>query len=401
MPSRGIVEAIIEFNRGRDPRRLRLKYAAMQASAFAFLRGTCHLFYADLPADGVLRQAPLAWISGDLHLENFGAYRGDNRLVYFDLNDFDEACLAPCSWELLRVLTSILLAGDMLGVSERDAAKLCRVLLDAYCAELKQGKARWLERPLAEGLIRELLQDLKRTHREKFLDKRTFLKGKHRRFRIDDERALETSEQEREQVAAELERFAGKQKHADFYRVLDVADRIAGTGSLGVKRYAVLVEGRGSPDGNFLLDIKEALPSAPARHLDVPQPAWGNEAERVVILQRNLEAIAPALLASLELDGKPYVLKELQPSEQRVNLAAHDGSRGKLKTLIQNMGELAAWSQLRAAGWRGSALRETLIAFAEDPSWGKELLELSRERSEVMQGYWKEYCAAYAAGGLD
>ena len=401
MPSRGIVEAIIEFNRGRDPRRLRLKYAAMQASAFAFLRGTCHLFYADLPADGVLRQAPLAWISGDLHLENFGAYRGDNRLVYFDLNDFDEACLAPCSWELLRVLTSILLAGDMLGVSERDAAKLCRVLLDAYCAELREGKARWLERPLAEGLIRELLQDLKRTHREKFLDKRTFLKGKHRRFRIDDERALETSEQEREQVAAELERFAGKQKHADFYRVLDVADRIAGTGSLGVKRYAVLVEGRGSPDGNFLLDIKEALPSAPARHLDVPQPAWGNEAERVVILQRNLEAIAPALLASLELDGKPYVLKELQPSEQRVNLAAHDGSRGKLKTLIQNMGELTAWSQLRAAGWRGSALRETLIAFAEDPSWGKELLELSRERSEVMQGYWKEYCAAYAAGGLD
>lgn len=401
MPSRGIVEAIIEFNRGRDPRRLRLKYAAMQASAFAFLRGTCHLFYADLPADGVLRQAPLAWISGDLHLENFGAYRGDNRLVYFDLNDFDEACLAPCSWELLRVLTSILLAGDMLGVSERDAAKLCRVLLDAYCAELREGKARWLERPLAEGLIRELLQDLKRTHREKFLDKRTFLKGKHRRFRIDDERALETSEQEREQVAAELERFAGKQKHADFYRVLDVADRIAGTGSLGVKRYAVLVEGRGSPDGNFLLDVKEALPSAPARHLDVPQPAWGNEAERVVILQRNLEAIAPALLASLELDGKPYVLKELQPSEQRVNLAAHDGSRGKLKTLIQNMGELTAWSQLRAAGWRGSALRETLIAFAEDPSWGKELLELSRERSEVMQGYWKEYCAAYAAGGLD
>jgi len=401
MPSNDIVEGIIEFNRGRDPRRLRLKYAAMHASAFAFLRGTCHLFYADLPADVVLRQAPLAWISGDLHLEKFGAYRGDNRLVYFDLNDFDEACLAPCAWELLRILTSILLAGDMLGVNERDAAKLCRVLLDAYCAELRQGKARWLERPLAEGLIRELLQDLKRTRREKFLDKRTFLKGKHRRFRIDDERALETSEQEREQVAAELERFAGKQKHADFYRVLDVADRIAGTGSLGVSRYAVLVEGRGSPDGNFLLDIKQALPSAPARYIDVPQPAWPSEAERVVTLQRNLEAIAPALLTSLEIGGRPYVLKELQPSEQRVNLAAHGGSRGKLKALVQNMGELAAWSQLRAAGWRGSALRETLTAFAEDASWGKELLELARERAQVMDAYWKEYRAAYDAGRLD
>src|SRR5579859_1828158 len=121
MPTANIVREIQRFNRGRDPRRLQLKYQAMRESAFAFMRGTCHLFYAGLPAVAALQRAPDAWISGDLHMENFGAYKGDNRLVYFDLNDFDEACLAPCTWEPLRMLASISLAGDKLGTSEREA----------------------------------------------------------------------------------------------------------------------------------------------------------------------------------------------------------------------------------------------------------------------------------------
>src|SRR5690348_3208016 len=156
MPSLDVVREISEFNRGRDPRRLRLKYQAMRASAFTFLRGSCHLFYAGLPADAVLHDAPPAWISGDLHLENFGAYKGDNRLVYFDLNDFDEACLAPCTWELVRFLTSVLLGGKTLGLSRDQAKSLCRTFLSAYIAAIQDGKARWIERETAEGLVREL-----------------------------------------------------------------------------------------------------------------------------------------------------------------------------------------------------------------------------------------------------
>ena len=63
----------------------------MCEDAFAFLRSTCHLFYEDWPADTPLNEAPLAWICGHLHLENFGTFKGDNRLAYFDINDFDEA----------------------------------------------------------------------------------------------------------------------------------------------------------------------------------------------------------------------------------------------------------------------------------------------------------------------
>jgi uncharacterized protein (DUF2252 family) len=72
----------------------------MRASPFAFLRGSCHLFYDRLPRGGIFRSSPLAWSCGDLHLENFGSFKGDNRLVYFDINDFDESALAPASWDL-------------------------------------------------------------------------------------------------------------------------------------------------------------------------------------------------------------------------------------------------------------------------------------------------------------
>ena len=61
--------------------------------------------------------------------------------------------------------------------------------------------------------------------------------------------------------------FAATQPNPKFFEVLDIACRIAGTGSLGVERFVVLVEGKGSPDGNYLLDIKEAKPSAMIPHL--------------------------------------------------------------------------------------------------------------------------------------
>ena len=101
------VRQIQIFNAGREPERLAMKYRAMRASTFAFLRGSCHLFYDRLPRGGVFKSAPAVWVCGDLHLENFGSYKGDNRQVYFDVNDFDESALAPASWDLVRFLTSL------------------------------------------------------------------------------------------------------------------------------------------------------------------------------------------------------------------------------------------------------------------------------------------------------
>ena len=85
---RDIWKLIQAFNYGRDLDALVQKYTKMRENAFVFFRGTCHLFYRDLPHDSSLNLAPAVWICGDLHLENFGTYKGDNRQIYFGINDF-------------------------------------------------------------------------------------------------------------------------------------------------------------------------------------------------------------------------------------------------------------------------------------------------------------------------
>ena len=179
-----IVRQIKGFNAGRDSERLAMKYRAMRASPFSFLRGTCHLFYDRLPRGGVFKSAPLAWACGDLHLENFGSYKGDNRQVYFDVNDFDESALAPASWDLVRFLTSLRVGAGSRSFGEAKAQLLCQIFLDDYAASLALGKAYWVERDTAQGLVRALLDGLRNRQRASFLDSRTVFKRGQRLLRV-------------------------------------------------------------------------------------------------------------------------------------------------------------------------------------------------------------------------
>ena len=87
-----------------------------------------------------------------------GRNRGANRLVYFDITDFDEAALAPASWEVARCATSLLLAAADLRLERAASERLVRAYLDAYAAALAKGKALWVERATATGMVRKLLR---------------------------------------------------------------------------------------------------------------------------------------------------------------------------------------------------------------------------------------------------
>ena len=395
-----VVEQIRRFNAGRDAERLALKYRIMRTSAFAFLRGTCHLFYARLPEVSLLRAAPLTWICGDLHLENFGSYKGDNRLVYFDLNDFDESVLAPCTWDLVRVVTSILVGGESLGLDAAQERTLSRRFVDAYVAAIEDGKARWVERETAQGLVRRLLERARLRKRKTFLDSRTVRVRGHRRIRVDGKRALAVTEKQRARIKRFMREFARHQPNPKFYRLLDVARRIAGTGSLGVERYVLLIEGRGSPNGNYLLDLKQALPSALAPFLRSKQPKWQNEAQRVVTLQRRQQAVPMAFLGPVVMDGRPYVLRELQPVEDRVALNKWRGDLTLLEQTLITMAQLTAWSDLRSSGRQGSAVADELIEYWGKRSRRRKLLELAVQCRRQTERDWKEYCKAFDRGAF-
>jgi uncharacterized protein (DUF2252 family) len=395
-----IITEIAHFNAGRDPERLAMKYASMRTSAFVFLRGTCHLFYTQLPEGGVLDGIPQTWICGDMHLENFGSYKADNRLIYFDINDFDEACLAPCLVELVRLLASVLVAADGLHVSRAEALALCHTAIDAYSAALRFGKARWIEEELAVGMVRELFDALHGRTRVDHLNRRTDLKGKKRTLKVDGKRALPVDNETRAAVTAFMSAFAASEPDPAFYKMIDVARRIAGTGSLGVDRYVILAEGKGSPDGNYLLDLKEALPSSVAPHVKTTQPVWGTEAQRVVAVQQRAQAVSQAFLHAVEFVGKPYVLRSLQPSEDRVALANWNGKLSRLESVVNNMAELSAWSQLRSGGRQGSAIADELIAFGSRTDWQIPLIQLAVQCETQVEADWRVYSEAYDRGAF-
>src|SRR6267378_2883078 len=119
---RDVLAEIVAYNRpGLGPEAqtaeaLRRKLAALASTPFQFFRGTFHLMADDLFKSRVsLAQgaAPEGLIVGDLHLENFGVYRGQSGALVFDVNDFDDVGFGPIDLDLRRLCTSALLLPDV------------------------------------------------------------------------------------------------------------------------------------------------------------------------------------------------------------------------------------------------------------------------------------------------
>jgi uncharacterized protein (DUF2252 family) len=370
----------------------------MAASPFAFYRGSCQLSMDAWPARSALNDTPAIWSCGDLHFENLGCYKGDNRLVYFDLNDFDEAALLPVSWDLTRFAASVLVGARQLRVSATDAAELATLYTDAFATALAWGKARWVERDTATGMVRELLDSVRDRKRKTLLNERTKEKRGRRRIRVDGVKALEASRDDVTRVTKLVEQLGDQAGGRKFYRVLDVARRVAGCGSLGLARWIVLVEGKGSPRGNYLLDLKEARAPASTGESPCRQPRWTSDAERIVAVQRRVQAVSPALLASVTMRGRGFVLRELQPLEDRMRMEAWGGDRKNLCDAMTAMGQVTAWAALRASGREGSAIADDLIAFAGERGWKRGVLSMARRVAARTLAEWRDFSADVTAG---
>ena len=387
--ARNVVERIRAYDAGRAADLVELKYRAMRSSSLAFLRGTAHLFYDDLPRAAILSDAPASWISGDLHVENFGTYRGVDRRVYFDLNDFDEAALAPCTWELLRLCVSLRVAVLPLGLGRKRCRGMAALLVDAYRDALSRGRARCIDRNAAKGMVRTLIDQVRRRRRKSFIGGRTVGHGAGRRIRVDGRHALPAPAKERRAVMAVMRRLAGEQVERAL-EPIDVARRIAGTGSLGLERYVVLVRGHGSGDGNLLVDLKYEPDPAIRPHLRLPQPRWASQAARVVEIQRRLQAVPPAYLQAVLMRTRSFVLKELQPTADKLRLEGWKGRPQDLEKLVQTLGALAAWSELRSSGREGSAVTEAFVEFGRR-GWRDDLLRLADEMTERVEDDWRRF----------
>jgi len=395
-----ISRQILAQNAGRDVERLLLKLQTMRADPFAFFRGTNPLFLQSLPRGDRLFRAPETFVCGDLHFENFGAFKGDNRLVYFDINDFDDACLAPFTIDIVRFLACVRVAADGLLLNPAQGRRLMEAFIASYRAAVEDGKPRWIERSLARGIFRTLLRQAKRRTRAELLDRFSRLSGRERRIRIDGRRTLALREGELKMLMRFIKEFRRDLPNRGFFRLQGAARRIAGNGSLGLPRYLLLVLGRGSPNQNFALDLKFAAPSAVAGWLGSAQPQWPSEAARVVAIQRIMQAISPALLRAVRFAKGPFVLKELQPSIDRLQFSSWRGKPRRILEAVQGMGQVAAWAHLRGCGHFNAASAEALQAYVEGSGWHRRAVAIAESAAGEMLGAWKTYVRDYDSGAV-
>jgi uncharacterized protein (DUF2252 family) len=121
----------------------------------------------------------------------------------------------------------------------------------------------------------------------------------------------------------------------------------------------------------------------------------------VVSIQRRVQAVSPALLQPLRLGRTSYILRELQPSEDRLSFARVRDERARLDVAHRVMADVIAWGQLRSSGHQGSATADEWIEFGHQRSWTHPLSDFMRWYADIVRGYWKEFSEAYDDGAFE
>ena len=177
--------------------------------------------------------------------------------------------------------------------------------------------------------------------------------------------------------------------------MVDACFRVAGTGSLGVKRYLFLLKGTKLEKDYLLLDMKQATPSSLIPYLKLPQPLWQSEAIRTVAIQERVQNISPALLSTTEFKNDSYVMQEMQPVEDKVDFNLIKNSYRDVCEVITTMALLTASAHLRSGGREGSALADELISFGANKAGHEELLNYGKNYALQVKNDYQNFLEDY------
>jgi uncharacterized protein (DUF2252 family) len=389
-------ERLKEFNKNRLPEMLPFKYEAMSENVFRFYRGTCHLFYEQLSKAKGIPKSPQTWICGDLHLENFGSYKADNSLVYFDLNDFDECIKAPALWEVLRLVTSIFLAFATLEINDDQAVNMAVLFVKTYSQALAKGKAISIEPRTAKGIVGQFLKSADRSTYSDILAKRTKVKKNKVSFSLKDERHFVIKKTLKKQLMDHVTQWINEHDNSPYnYVVKDAVFRLAGTGSIGVKRYLFLLKSTKEKNKYLIVDMKEALPCSLTPFVKYKQPEWESDAARVIEIQQRMQNMSSSMLSATTFKGVAYVMQELQPVKDTIKFKLIKDQYRDIYQVIDDMAVLTASSQLRSGGTDGSATIDELKAFGNATDWQEPVLMYAVEAAAQVKRDFHEYMKDY------
>lgn len=399
------IDIIVEVNRERIPQLVPIKMARMAASPFGYFRGNVPVMAADLallPTTGISVQ-----ICGDAHVRNLGAYAAPDGRLVFDINDFDETIRGPWEWDLKRLATSLVLVGREAGESDRsarDAVEVCAATYRRKMAEfsalscLEVHKYR-IRRQFSGKPGKSVLQRAERATPAHNLQKLTVVRGKSRIFKEEKPCLSHPPNSVARQVLASLDSYRetlpeSSRLALSFYRPVDVAFKVVGTGSVATHDYVVLnLAGDDARDPLFL-QVKEAVPSAYARYLRPSEIS--HQGQRVVEGQRMMQVQSDFLLGWTSIKGRDYLVRQL--SDHKAAIADQDLKGSGLIDYATTCGEVLAKGHARSgdpavlAGYLGAgercdqALRRFAWRYAEQTTKDYEAFKKAIRSGRIQAG---------------
>ena len=124
------VALLEEQNTTREPDLVPVRHGRMMVSPFTFYRGAAKIMAADLkdtPTAGLDAQ-----LCGDAHLSNFGGFASPERVLLFDLNDFDETLPGPFEYDVKRMAASFTIAARNNGFTDAEGRAASLASASAY-----------------------------------------------------------------------------------------------------------------------------------------------------------------------------------------------------------------------------------------------------------------------------
>jgi uncharacterized protein (DUF2252 family) len=368
----------------RVPELVPIRYGRMLVSPFTFYRGAALLMAADLAAtpDSGLR----AQLCGDAHLSNFGLFASPDRRLVFDLNDFDETLPGPWEWDVKRLAVSFEVAGRENGYSRKERRRIVQATVAAYRQAMRQfAGMRALDVWYARLEVDELMAQL-RSQMKKGMAKRaekTVAKARTKDSMtafskltrmVDGEPQIVTDPplierihdlapgRDGEALTEELHELVRRYRETlqtdrrillEEFRLVDLARKVVGVGSVGTRAWIALMLGRDDQDPLFL-QFKEAQPSVLEDFTAKSQ--YANHGERVVAGQHLMQASSDIFLGWLHvdsgIDGKPRDLYGRQLKDWKGSFET-DGALPEGMTIY---GQTCGWTLARAHARSGDRI---------------------------------------------
>jgi uncharacterized protein (DUF2252 family) len=326
------LQLLADSMRGRVPALVPIKYDRMAASPFGFFRGAVPVMAYDLslgPNTGIFTQ-----LCGDAHVRNLGAFAAPDGHLVFDINDFDETIRGPFEWDVKRMATSLILAGREAGAKN----SLCSDATRAFLASYRNTMRSFAQMPVLElaryqvhrlQTVKPISQILRLAERATPLHNLEALthparKDSYQRiFNTIDPILTRVHGDQSRAVLGSLDSYTEsiQPEHRHFleqYTPIDVAFKVVGTGSVGLRDFCIYLQGNGENDPLFL-QIKEEALSAYAPYL-AKSPTPSHQGRRVVDGQRAMQFQSDPFLGWTTIEGREFLVRQLNDHKAEVEM---------------------------------------------------------------------------------